>query len=376
MLTNSQKEHLTYTAIWQIAALIALFIWGYSYILPGIDTIDLALVWANTSIEKYSTTETSWLSYDEIVSLAGSHPEYAELLKIMKSDIDGTRAAITKWVPSLKYIDWLKVAINNSTTDRDILSQQKQILNSIIPTLSPISGNIEEESIDLKWYIRFIESKIFKQFKFDGNMALGLDAVVPWTSADGVPENIGSIELQVSFKWTNKDIIDFIDFINTTGNPELLMNIGTGQNEKLPVDKVPTIMSNPLIIATSFSLENSIDAKKPDDANTWRATIRLYVRWIGKDDITYLRENIRIRDEDLWKKIAASIEGCKNKWALCGDTGKRLSDFSRKYQEYKLSTSSSIVVANASTGQITSLAQKAKVLKTLEAEYLEIITER
>jgi len=47
-------------------------------------------------------------------------------------------------------MDWLKKTILNSSADRDLLSQQKEILNSIIPTLSPISGNIEEENIDLK----------------------------------------------------------------------------------------------------------------------------------------------------------------------------------------------------------------------------------
>ncbi len=376
MLTNSQKEHLTYTAIGQVVTIIALSVWWYSYILPWIDKITAAEKTANASIEKFQKTESDWLGFDQITEIIKPRTEYAELSKIMYSDPDGTRAAIAKGDQTVKYMEWLKKAIAESSKDKEILSQQKQILNSIIPTLSPISWNIEEENIDLKGYIKFVEWKILKQFNFESNIALGLDSIVWWKNTDGVPENIGSIELQITFKWTNNDIIKFVDYINNSWNPELLTDSGTNQKNKLSLDKIPAVMSNPLIVITSFSLENAITGINGDDENAGRATIKLYVRWISKDDINYLRENIKVREEDLSKKLTDSMSECKNKWALCGDTWKRLDKFSRKFQEYKLWTNSMESIPSAGSNGITALAQKAKVLKSLENELVEITSEK
>ncbi len=376
MLTNSQKEHLTYTAIGQVVTIIALSVWWYSYILPWIDKITAAEKTANASIEKFQKTESDWLGFDQITEIIKPRTEYAELSKIMYSDPDGTRAAIAKGDQTVKYMEWLKKAIAESSKDKEILSQQKQILNSIIPTLSPISWNIEEENIDLKGYIKFVEWKILKQFNFESNIALGLDSIVWWRNTDGVPENIGSIELQITFKWTNNDIIKFVDYINNSWNPELLTDSGTNQKNKLSLDKIPAVMSNPLIVITSFSLENAITGINGDDENAGRATIKLYVRWISKDDINYLRENIKVREEDLSKKLTDSMSECKNKWALCGDTWKRLDKFSRKFQEYKLWTNSMESIPSAGSNGITALAQKAKVLKSLENELVEITSEK
>ena len=376
MLTNSQKEHLTYTAIGQVVIIVVVSLWGYTYILPWLDKIDTAGATANSSIEKYQHTESDGLGFDQITELIRPKTEYAELLKIMNTDLEGTRAAIAKGDKNLKYMEWLKIAIADSSKDKEILSQQKQILNSIIPTLSPISWNIEEESLDLKGYIKFVEWKILKQFNFESNITLGLDSIVWWTSADGVPENIGSIELQIGFKWTNDDIIKFVDYVNNSWNPELLTEVGSGQNSKLAADQVPAIMSNPLIVITSFSLESAITSDNREDQNSWRATIRLYVRGISKDDASYLRENIRVREEELSKKIVESISECKNKWPLCGDTSKRLETFARKFQEYKIGTSATESTPAGGINGISALAQKARVLKSLEIELVAIITEK
>lgn len=377
MLTNSQKEHLTYTAIGQVVTIIALSVWWYSYILPWLDKISVATAGANTSIEKFQKTESDWLGFDQITEIIKPpRTEYAELLKIMYSDSEGTRTAIAKGDKALKYMEWLKIAISDSSKDKEILSQQKQILNSIIPTLSPISGNIEEDNIDLKWYIKFVEWKILKQFNFESNIALWLDSIVWWKNSDGIPENIGSIELQISFKWTNNDIIKFVDYINNSGNPKLLTEAGTDEKGKLSLNKIPAVMSNPLIVITSFSLENAITWINGDEENSGRATIKLYVRWISKDDVSYLRENIKVREEDLSKKLTNSISECKSKLSLCGDTWKRLDKFSRKLQEYKLWTSSMEAAPSTGANGISALAQKAKVLKSLENELVEITSEK
>jgi hypothetical protein len=44
-----------------------------------------------------------------------------------------------------------------SGDDKNKLIQAKQKLNSILPTLSPISNNFDEENITLKEYVKYIE---------------------------------------------------------------------------------------------------------------------------------------------------------------------------------------------------------------------------
>ena len=377
MLTNSQKEHLTYTLIGQVITFIVLWIWSYSYIFPGLWKIDIAVAWANTSVEKYGKTDESWLSFEEITSIIKQRTEYAELLKIMNSDLDNSRNAIVKPAWQEKYWDWLKSAIRDSSKDKAILSQQKKILNSIIPTLSPISGNIEEENIDLKWYIRFIETTILKRFNIDSTMILSLQDAHPWNSTDGIPENIGSFEIQLSFKAKNKDITSFVHFINESGNPYLLTDSGITMNTLLPTEKIPGLMSNPLITLTSFNLESALDPSKSDDDNAGRASLRIYIRWISKDDISYLKENVRNREQELWNNLAKAIVECKGKWPLCWETAKRLAVFFRKYQEYKIwSSYSDSWGALGGNNQISVIAQKAKVLKSLEWEFIEIVSEK
>lgn len=377
MLTNSQKEHLTYTLIGQVITFIVLWIWSYSYIFPGLWKIDIAVAWANTSVEKYGKTDESWLSFEDITSIIKQRTEYAELLKIMNSDLDNSRNAIVKPAWQEKYWDWLKSAIRDSSKDKAILSQQKKILNSIIPTLSPISGNIEEENIDLKWYIRFIETTILKRFNIDSTMILSLQDAHPWNSTDGIPENIGSFEIQLSFKAKNKDITSFVHFINESGNPYLLTDSGITMNTLLPTEKIPGLMSNPLITLTSFNLESALDPSKSDDDNAGRASLRIYIRWISKDDISYLKENVRNREQELWNNLAKAIVECKGKWPLCWETAKRLAVFFRKYQEYKIwSSYSDSWGALGGNNQISIIAQKAKVLKSLEWEFIEIVSEK
>ncbi len=173
MISNSQKEHLTYTAIGQVAVLVALGVWAYSYIIPGLSKIDTAITTANASVEKYTNLEANGIPTTELDSMLAEKPERAELLKIIQSDPDGTKKAITKEGEG-SYVAWLDKSIGNTEEDKKILNQEKSKLNSIIPTLSPISGNIEEKNLTLKQYIKYIETSIFKEFNFESNMVLGL----------------------------------------------------------------------------------------------------------------------------------------------------------------------------------------------------------
>jgi hypothetical protein len=99
-----------------------------------------------------------------------------ELIKIIQATPEETKIALQK-VGTSDYITWLKNTINASDEDKQKLVQAKKKINSILPTMSPISGSIDEENITLKEYILFIEREILKRFELDSNMSLGIQGL-------------------------------------------------------------------------------------------------------------------------------------------------------------------------------------------------------
>lgn len=75
------------------------------------------------------------------------------------------------------YLTWLTNALNSSDEDRAILRDIRARINSIIPTLSPVSGNIDENSATLRDYIVFVEQKILKTFSLKSLSPIGIESV-------------------------------------------------------------------------------------------------------------------------------------------------------------------------------------------------------
>ncbi len=239
-------------------------------------------------------------------------------------------------------------------------------MNSIIPTLSPVSGNIEGKNLTLKEYIRYIEQSILAKYNFESNMVLGLQGITFGVKEQGMPESIGTFLFQIDFKGKNSDIASFIDYINKSGNPELLTSTG-----KLSESQLPPMMSNPLLTIQSFSLQNTIDPTKPNEENSGRASIRFYVRGVSKDDLTYLKENIRTRQEALSKLVTESVTACKQNGSLC-TYNKDLMNFQEKYNQFSLA-SSNVQYSTQGNDEIYVLNQRITTIKSLENELKSIL---
>lgn len=339
--------------------------------MPGIDTISAASTEANTNIERFKNTEKNGLSLDDVLAVIGTRTEYAELLKIIQSDISGTKEFLKKdtiaW--NKVYYDWIKEAMGDTATqdEKKIIEQYKKKLNSILPTLSPVSWNIEEENITLKWYIRFIETKILKRFNFDSNLVLGMQWIAIWGNGTSIPENIGTFDLQISFSAKNRDITNFIQFLNDTGNPDILTSTGMMADRD-----IPGVMSNPLITLVNFGLQDPIDNQPLDADNSGRATLRFYVRGVSQGDVAALGENIKAREKTLSESLLRSTEECKSLWSSCGDAKAQLSIFAKKFQEYQNGTSTTTAAAGDNVNQVYILAQKSNTLQSLEQEFEKI----
>lgn len=359
MLSNSQKEHLTYTAIWQVFTLVIIGILAFNYIIPQITAINSQLSRANLSIETYKKTLEDGLDYATLGNMLSGKPERSELVKIIQTDPRGTETVIKK-TGTKNYLEWLTQSIGDSDEDKKILVREKGKLNSIIPTMSPISSNIEETNISLKDYVKFIEGTILKKFNFDSNVVITMQGVTFWQKWWNVPENVGVLDFRFDFKWTNSDISRFIEYVNTAGKPDILTSSWV-QSESI---EIPGPMSNPLITMSSFSLQNILDPDDPSGENSGRANLRFYIRWVSKDDLLYLRENLKSKQEEIGNKLAESMKWCEKDGVICAGYKSKLTQFDIKFREFKRS----IEAAKTSSEDIYTMTQLANTLKSLEKE--------
>lgn len=369
MLSNSQKEHLTYTAIGQVFTLVALGIFTYQYIIPGISEIDALSSKTQVAINSYNSTVKEWFDYAGLASILEGKPESAELIKIIQSDSTTAQAIIKKPANETKdYLAWIKWAISESDKDKAVLKLEKAKLNSIIPTMSPLSSNIEEDNITLRQYVKYIENTILKGFNFDSNVVIGMQGITFGTKGSGIPENLGMFDFRLDFKWTNSDIIRFISYVNTSWKPDILSASGIIRVDNSAI----AAMSNPLITMESFSLQEKLDKENPNKENSGRATLRFYVRWVSKDDILYLKENLKSRQLKLKTSVANNVQACEKDPIWCASYNKKLSSFNQKYLEYERSidsTKSSL----SWNDEIYMLSQSVNTLKSLEKEFESII---
>ena len=148
----------------------------WQYIIPGFAQISDDITLAETSISSYAETKEKGYDYSRLTGVLGGMGNKEELIKIIQATPDQTKTALQK-VGTSDYITWLKSAINASDEDKKKLMQAKKKINSILPTMSPMSASIDEENITLKEYILFIESKILKEFELDSNMSLGIQGL-------------------------------------------------------------------------------------------------------------------------------------------------------------------------------------------------------
>lgn len=364
MISTSQKEHLTYTAIGQVLIIIGAIVVMYNYVLPGFATITSNLDAANTAIRVFDETEKNGLSFEKLSSTLSSMKGKEELIGIINAASPEEVRKVIKKEGAEKYVTWLRQAISGSDEDRKKLIVIKQRINSILPTLSPMSSSIDEDNITLKQYVRFIEGKILKEFNFDSNIVLGLQGI---TYGDGkdIPKTIGTFEVSLDFDSTNINILKFITYVNNSGNGDILNETGVTTTEDML-----GVMSNPLITMESISLTDFLDLTKPNAKNSGRVSIRFYVRGSSEKDILYLVENVKTRKNLLKKKIDEAVTQCEANSTLCGNLD-TLQSFQLKCSEFLRSTESTTSARNSSA-TIEKLSQQVTSLRSLEKEFEDI----
>ncbi len=360
MSTKNQREQLMHTIIGQIALIVAIVIGIWFYTIPLYTTLSASIASTNARIEAFTQTSQNGIPYKELDALLSKMTWQEELLGIIQSAPLETQNVIKKvgWEP---YLTWLKKAIDSNTSkDEKInLALKKARLNSILPTLNPISNNIQEETISMKKYIMFMEENIIKKFGIESSASLSIQNIKYGKKGALMPDVVGSFDNEIAFKTTNENIIKMIRYINLLGNPEILVDTGT-------TSKVaPGIMSNPLAMINALSLDNTLDITKPTLENSGRMTVRFYIRGSSIMDIALLRGTLISRKTALGQKIEMTLTQC-NKEITCPKK-KDLQLLSRKFTEF--SHSGGDKKPTQGIELVYSLSSELDSIRSLEDEY-------
>lgn len=326
MSTKNQREQLMHTAIGQFTLIVGVVIGSWLYTMPLYSELSTSVTETNQVIVDYKNLANNGIEYKLIEGLLRSSKWKEELIGIIQSAPLETQAVTKKvwWDP---YLTWLINEIGKSQEDKEKLAIKKWRLNSILPTLNPISNNINEDTVSLKKYITFVEENIIKKFNLDSTAALSIQNIKYGTKGGAMPETVGSFDNDISFKTTNGNIAKLIEYVNNLGRPDILVDTGS-----TIIGWEPTIMSNPLAMINSFSLESPLDLTKPNDENTGRMTIRFYVRGSSMNDVAFLTSTIATRKTALSKKIELALSKCNSE--ITCPRQKELQLLSKKYAEF------------------------------------------
>lgn len=326
MSTRNQREQLIHSATGQISIIIGVLICSWLYTIPHYKSISEGVTNTNLAIDKFESTSKDWIPYNNLIWKLKENKWKEELIEVIEAAPGATEEVIKKvWWAA--YLTWLDENIISSSEEKNKLTIKKARLNSILPTLSPISNNLTEETINMRRYISFIETNILKEFGLDSNAALGIQNITYGKKGTDTPEEVGSFNAELTFKATNEGISKMIDYINNLGEPKILTETGNINSEE-----IPGVMSNPLAMIDTLSLNEALDMNNPTAENGGRVVIKFYIRGSSPSDITYLSETIKKRKDDLGKKISTNSLDCTNKNTCPHKQEYRV--LTKKYEEF------------------------------------------
>lgn len=329
MSTKNKREELVHWLLGQITVILFVIIGSWIYTIPKYIALSDSIDKTNDLIWEYQSINMEGIPYLKLDGILSSKWK-VELLSIIQSAPKETQAVIKKvwWDP---YLTWLTNEINKSSTDETKLKVKKARLNSILPTLNPISNNVIQETITLKKYTTFVEEKLLKEFWIESTAPIGIQGIHYGKKWSNMPETIGSFDMDITFKTTNAEIIRMIEYINWLGKYDLLNDTSVTSSWG-----TPAVMSNPLAMIDSLSLESSLDQSKPNDKNSGNMLIRFFIRGSSPTDVAFLSENVKSRKEALGKKISTTLDACIGE--LTCPRKKDLEAVSRKFTEFNRAT--------------------------------------
>lgn len=270
----------------------------YFWILPKYSEMDNMIATANSTYNALRKMETEGLTYNEIKWMRESLPNITEsILKDQKK----VEAAIKKTWSEKNYLEW----INLESTKQQEYSKKRERNNKIIGNIIPVLYNDNDptvtEKITLGTFIQYVEEKILNEYNIENYNPLWLENIsfkeddtlsdVPWKKS--INSTIGSFTLDIELKWKNSDILKMINFIQNSwivsnNSGELDWNISDSSiNQNCPSCSA---LSNLLITIDNLELKDI--PEKNEKENSWKITLRFYVRSLWFEQFKIVQSKI------------------------------------------------------------------------------------
>lgn len=362
----SAQEQLTYTAILQIISVIVCIIIVVIMILPRLQNINAQTERTNEVIAKYEQTEDHGIPFSELQTIITRVGDNSELQEIIKANTDASKEVIQKKSEGSTYLQWLEHELRDKEKYEQVLREAKSKINTILPTLSPISGGIEENNIKLHDYIEYIETKILKEFLLESTSPLGIDSIQYGDNEKDMVNPIGYFDTTITFKGRNKNIADLLDALHKSGNPSILTSTGESLHTAWSQDGTAKI-SNPLIIVESFALDSKLDIQYPTKENSGRITLRMYIRGASETDKQFLVDTFNKRKWALMAALEGHIKTCRESDMPCPKE-QSLQDLLKRVKDLSENNAKNI---NKGVAGIYFISQQIDSLKALENEFEE-----
>lgn len=253
----------------------------------------------------------------------------------------------------------------NASEDAKIrLTSDEAKINSIIPTLSPLSNSQSGMNVTLRDYVSFLEQKILKDHNIVSMSPVGIDGVKYQEAENGgLSSPIGQFSADINFKATNANIKKLLDTVGKMGEPSIFDNTEILSNP-------PAIMSNPLVTVESLSLKDILDSDFPNSLNEGQIRLTFYVRGSSNTDRDYLIEGFNKKKIALATEINTSVENCQKTNCVSLES---LLAVQKKFQKFDNSLQSVLKSVNDNTIRVAYIiAGQIQTLQSIRSEFESI----
>lgn len=341
---NRYKSNIIFNIVLSISFLMIIYFW----ILPKYETMEASIINANNEYTTYKKIESEWLTYTEIKDAL---PNLADNILADETKVN---IAIKKDGNVKTYLEWINIESAKKWEQNEKRKRNNKIIWSIIPVLyNEKDDSTINEKITLGSFIQYVEKYILNEYNIESYIPLWLENIsfkeddstdANWTIKKWINSSIWSFNLTLELNWKNKDIINMINFIQSSWkidnkNDELIDNTkNTLVNQNC---SSCSSLSNLLINIDSLELKNI--PENNEKVNSWKIVLRFYVRslWFEqfKEMQSRILERVNWTEKIEWldKKIKKYSTLCNTLWdAMCLDMdwAKNAEYLKKTYKEY------------------------------------------
>jgi hypothetical protein len=295
-----------------LAALILL------YVIPTYEEISIKQNDLQTLNDEFLNIKNSGVSVAQYEALIAKYAGIKKTSALSPEDKILTESALKKDAAvEWDYLSWLETELSKKSTIDQEIEANNRIIGGVIPTYSEISGDktdtFTQSQISLWDLSEFVERELLKKNSLESFSPVGFG----WVSFDTKSNSlltIGSYKLPLDIRGKNKNILSFIDSVQTSGAIAI-------KDGKLVEPTTPAAGSwvtnsrfnNLLVTFDSLTISNSLE--DPEKDNTVSAVLVFYVRARSFNDLVAIRTKLSEGIKKLNSDIAATI-------ALCADASK------------------------------------------------------